>query len=293
MDKMKVLVEHGANPFLLSNLDANILHAAAESKTDYGLVGALEIWKRCPNQLNINQTNRWAETPLHVAAWCSAACVKLLLEAGASPSIRQEDGQVPLHCAGLSGKGPDRRDIVFLLCSTESREHINIQDADGRPPLFDFLDDSECVEILIKHGAQMDLIDNLGMTFFHHACIQDESDALRTVLRLNADPLIATKEDYEGDTPLMKALYHQSVECALVLLELEYIGDIVGKNGWAVIHYAAKIGDVDLLEAVMKHPSFVRDMKTADGMTVDSVAMEAGTWCGRVKYLVRKYNSLA
>ncbi len=290
---MKILVDHGADPFLLSNLDANILHAAAESKIDQGLAGALEIWRRYPDQLNINQANRWAETPLHVAAWCSAACVKLLLEAGADPDAQQEDGQVPLHCAGLSGRGPDRQKIVSLLCGAGSRHHINTQDVDGRPPVFDFIDDVNCLEMLVSHDARLDLYDYSGKNIFHHICIQGESDALRTLLRFAEDPINATMKDHDGNTPLIEALCHGNIDCALILLELEDVGDIIGKDGWAPVHYAAKIGDVDLLEAILKHPSFIKGMKTIDGKSIDTVAMEAGMWFGEVKALVRKYNSLS
>ena len=144
---MQILMDHGANPFLLSNLNANILHAAAEAKTSKGLIGALEIWRRFPNELNIEQANRWEETPLHMAACRSLGCVQLLLEAGADSNARQEDQQVPLHCAGLSERGEDRRRVVNLLCAAGSdKGHINAQDVDGRPPIFDFLDDSKCVE---------------------------------------------------------------------------------------------------------------------------------------------------
>lgn len=295
VDKMNVLTEHGADPFLLSNLNANILHSAAESKTDHGLAGALEIWKRYPDQLNINQSNKWGETPLHVASWSSPACIKLLLQAGANPNAQQEDGQVPLHCVGLvklSGRGRDRRESVSLLCNAESSTHINIQDVDGRPPIFEFLDDSEIIETLISHGARLDLSDKLGRNLFHHASIQDESDALKTVLNMGVDLAIATKKDQAGNTPLIEALCHSNTDCAMLLLELENVGDIVGKDGWAAVHYAAKIGDVDLLNAVLEHPSFVKGMKTNDGKTVDNVAMEAGTWCGKVKDLIRKYNSM-
>lgn len=38
-----MLVAHGADPAILSNLNANILHAASESKTNNGLVGVLEV----------------------------------------------------------------------------------------------------------------------------------------------------------------------------------------------------------------------------------------------------------
>lgn len=289
---MKILVEHGADPLLLSNLDANILHAAAESKINRGLAGALDIWKRCPDQLNINQANKWAETPLHLAAWSTAACVKLLLEAGAEPDVRQEDGQVPLHCAGLSGRGPDRREIVSLLCSAKSKNHINSQDVDGRPPIFDFLDDPECIKILIHHGARLDLTDDSGKSVFHHACKQDESEALRIMLRLADDTTIPAVKDHEGNSPLMEALCNSSIDCAMVLLELEDVGDIISKDGWAAVHYAAKIGDADLLEVVFKHPSFMKGMKTMDGKRVDIVAMQAGTWSGKVKDLVRNYDYL-
>ena len=118
-------MDNGADPFILSNLEANILHAAAESKILDGLVGALEICKCYPQQLNINQANRWGETPLHVAAWGSVRCVEFLLKAGADRNVRQEDKQVPLHCAGLSARGETRREIVQLLCGGESSPQIN------------------------------------------------------------------------------------------------------------------------------------------------------------------------
>ncbi|KAL7625834.1 hypothetical protein AAE478_005057 [Parahypoxylon ruwenzoriense] len=292
LDEMKILVEYGADPLILSNLDANILHAAAESKIDRGLFGALKIWKRCPDRLNINQANRWAETPLHVASWSSAACVKLLLEAGADPGLKEENGQVPLHCAGLSEQSPDRREIVTLLCKTETNEHINAQDFDGRPPIFDFLDDPECVEILIRHGAGLAITDYSGKNAFHHTCIQGESETLAALLRLSNEPDAVRAKSDDGNTPLIEALSMSNIECAMTLLKLDDVGDTVGKDGWAPVHYAAKIGDADLLSAVLKHPTFTKATKTLDGKRADVVAMEAGNWHGKVKDLVREYDSL-
>jgi len=293
LEKMRILVDHGANPFILSNLDANILHAAAESRTISGLDGALDIWKLHPTQLNINQANRWAETPLHVAAWGSVGCVKRLLEAGADRGVRQEDKQVPLHCAGLSRRGEVRRKIVALLCGGENGPHVNAQDVDGRPPIFDFLDDPVCIHALMQHGARLDLLDSSGKSAFHHTCMQDESDALRTLLRLSPPgSVIVTVKDHDGNTALTQALRHGSIDCAMVLLELDHIGDVVGQDGWALVHHAAKLGDVDVLGAVLRHPSFAKGMKTIDGKTAEVVAMEAGYWSGEVKTLLRKYNSV-
>lgn len=295
VDKMKILLDHGADPFVLSNLDANIIHAAAESKTLNGLIGALEIWERHPQRLNINQANRWAETPLHVAAWGSVECVRLLLEAGADPSVRQEDQQVPLHCAGLSTQGSIRREIVALLCGRDDgKSHINAQDVDGRPPMFDFLDDPQCIEMLIDAGARLDLLDTSGKSAFHHACIQDENESLELLLRLSPpDSVMVTVKDHDGNSALIQALLHGSLDSAMTLLKLGNVGDIVGQDGWAAVHHAAKLGNADVLEAVLKHSSFVKGMETIDGKSVEVVAMEAGNWCGKVKELLRRYNTVS
>ena len=292
-DKIQTLMYHGANPFILSNLDANILHAAAESKVLGGLEDALDVWRRYPDQLNINQRNQWGEAPLHVAAWGSVPNVKILVEAGADRNARQEDGQVPLHCTGMTVKGKARRQIIDLLCTGDDSGQINAQDTDGRPPLFDFLDDASCVQMLLNYGASLDLLDETGRSAFHHTCIQDNKETLEILLRLSRPgSVLVTVKDHEGNSALVLALKNRSRSCALVLLELDDVGDMVGQDGWAAVHHAAKLGDGEVLEAVLHHPRFVRGMKTIDGKTAEEVAMEAGTWCGDIKALLRRHNSI-
>jgi ankyrin repeat protein len=295
-EKMKILIENGADPFIQSNLNANIIHAAVESNALQSLAYALEICKCYPDRLNIDQANVWGESPLIMAAQgCLVDCVRLLLEAGADRNIRQENQQVALHYAGLSKRGNARRATVTLLCEGENQScaHINAQDEDGRSPVFDFLDDSECMEILVRRGARLDLLDKTGKSVFHHVCIQDENEQLRTLLRLSPDPeMILREKDIDGNTALIEALRHGSVDSAITLLGYDDVGDVVGQGGWAAVHYAAKLGDPDLLEMVLKHPSFEKGLTTGDDKTVQIVAMESGNWCGRVKELVRKYNSI-
>ena len=294
LEEMRVLIRHGADPFVLSNLDANILHAAAESKSISGLDCALDIWRRYPRQLDISQANHWGETPLHVAAWGSLNAVRKLLEAGADRGVRQENDQVPLHCAGLSERGHVRRKIAALLCEGEDIAHVNSQDVDGRPPIFDFLDDPICTQILVKHGASLELLDKLGRSVFHHACIQDEGHTLKTLVQaLPPGSVMVTVKDHDGDTALIQALRHGSIDCAMVLLRLDDIGDIVGQEGWSAVHHAAKLGDTAVLAAVLQHRSFVKGSRTIDGKTAEVVAMEAGNWCGEVKNLLRMYNTMA
>ncbi|KAG5293933.1 ankyrin repeat protein [Histoplasma capsulatum G186AR] len=295
-DKMKILVNTGADPFIKSNLNANILHAAVESNALESLSYALEIHKRYPDLLNIDQSNVWGESPLIMAAQgCLVGCVKLLLEAGADPNVRQENQQVALHYAGLSDRGEKKCETVALLCdaSNTAKLDIDAQDEDGRPPIFDFVDDMECMKCLTQHGAKLDLLDNSGNSIIHHACMQGESDSLEALLQLPGDgKLILTRKNNDGNTALIEALRHESIDCAAILLELDDVGDIVGQDGWAAVHYAAKLGDQILLKAVLKHPTFTRGMKTRDGKTARVIAMEAGHWQGETKDLLNRYNAL-
>lgn len=292
-DKMKILVQNGADPFIQSNLSFSIIHSAVESNACESLRYALEISKNHPDQLNINQANVWGETPLIMAAQgCRVGCVKLLLDAGADRNIRQENQQTALHYAGLSDRAGLRRETVMLLCNQNGTElAIDAQDEDGRPPIFDFLDDTECLKIFIEHGARLDLSDNAGNNIFHHACIQGELDSLKILQQLsgNAKDVVRMKNQ-AGNTALIEALRHTNVECAMVLLTLQDVGDMVGQEEWAAVHYAAKLGDTGLLEAVMTHPGFVRGMKTGDGKTARVVAMEAGNWQGETRQLLNTYN---
>jgi Ankyrin repeats (many copies) len=91
-DKMKILIDAGADPFIMSNLNANIIHAALESNALESLAYSLKISKDHPTRLNIDHPNIWGETPLIMAAQgCLVDCVRLLLEAGANKNVRQEN----------------------------------------------------------------------------------------------------------------------------------------------------------------------------------------------------------
>lgn len=166
----------------------------------------------------------------------------------------------------MTARGKVRRQIIDLLCMGSNGDHINTQDINGRPPLFDFLDDASCVEMLINYGASLDLLDETGKSAFHYACIQDNEETLAALLRLSRPgSVLVTVKDHDGNSALILALSHRSRCCALMLLKLDDVGDMVGQNGWAAIHHAAKLGDCKVLEAVLQHRNYMRGMTTIDG----------------------------
>ncbi|KAI0506443.1 ankyrin repeat-containing domain protein [Xylaria bambusicola] len=290
--EMRTLVKYGANCSILSNLGANIIHAAVESKVSGGLETALKIRHMCPDELDINQANSWGETAVHIASCISASCVQLLLDAGADPNIQDENGRVALHFAASSDREVERPKVITALCIAMGAKHINTQDLHGRPPLFDYLNDRECVETMIQHGAKVDVTDNDGKNAFHHACTQGEHGALEVMLKMTNSPGPLVARDNLGNTPLIEALSNSSVDCAMTLLQRNDVGSLIGKDGWSPIHYATKIGDPELLYAVCRHRSFKKSAKTLDGKSAKVVAMEAETWNGRIKELILEHDCL-
>ena len=136
------------------------------------------------------------------------------------------------------------------------------------------------------------MLDTSGKSLYHHACVQNESAGLKQLLRLSPESHPVKVKDHDWNTALIESLRHGSVESAMVLLKHDDVGDVVGQGGWSTNRYAARLGSVDVLEAVLRHPNFVKGMRTIDGETAQTVAMEAGNWCGKVKDLLRNYNSM-
>jgi len=143
------------------------------------------------------------------------------------------------------------------------------------------------VKILVQHGARLDISDTMGEITLHHICIQDKSDTLETIFRLTSDPTIATLADHDGNTPLLDCLSHGSHACAMALLELEDIGQMIDIYGWYAAHHAVKMGNTEILKAVLKHSSSVKGVKTLEGKSLETIAMEASTWFGSIKSLIR------
>jgi ankyrin repeat protein len=292
-EQMEILISNNTNPFILSPMERNALHIAAESKRSDVLSFVLDIWENNKDILDINKADHWMETPLHVAAQNSEKCVELLLAKGVDPNARQENGQVALHYASICPKQDERLAILNHLVSVDGIQ-VDFQDEDGRTPVFEFLDSPACVQLLVKNGADLSISDNTRSTVVHYACIEDEVEALETILELSSDPGAATRINNSGNTPLLEAFSHRGRSCVRYLLERQNSGySVAGKDGWSAIHHAAKWGDADILKAVLTHPQFKRGQKTADGKSAEQIAKEGCMWKDKVKELLKRYDSLA
>ena len=285
--KLETLVRHGADPFTISDKGRSALHQASESKCADVMEYILSIppWEH--ERFDINRHDYWGETPLHIAASGSAACVALLLDHGAKRDALQEDKQTTLHYAAYS-PASEKRTLVDLL-TKDSGSHINLADEDGCTPVHYYADAPDCLTLLADRGADLTHRGSTGKTVIHHACIKNQPESLALLLQRTPQEQ-ATLRDHSGTTPMGYALQH-SAACAKILLDADAIANADGADGWHLVHHAAHLGDVNFLEAVLQRPSFRRCRKTLDGKTSAEVAMQAGTWSGKIKELLLEHDS--
>ncbi|MFH1718217.1 MAG: ankyrin repeat domain-containing protein [Planctomycetota bacterium] len=159
-----------------------------------------------------NNTWRRVYTPLQRAAITGRTeAVKLLLEAGANISVKDDRGQTLLHLI-LDMRNSDynqyrlSKDTVELLLA--KGEDVNLKDNDGRTPLHLAAesDDRDIVGFLLDKGAKIDEKDDeSGFTALHHAARFGNKNVAELLITNGAD--INTK-DKQGHTPLYIAVNH-------------------------------------------------------------------------------------
>lgn len=298
LDEMNTLLEHDADPFLISPMKRNALHQAAESKCPEIMERVLKIppYGDDNEWFDINSQDRWGETPLHIAAEGSAELVKLLLTYDAQRDIRTKDKKIPLHYASHA-KGTERYKIVDVLSEArgevidireengeqidmhkDKEKEIDMRDKSGKTPIFDILDTPDCVQLLLDRGASTSLLDDKARSVFHHACMENQSESLKILLKApQTETEIVSSPDEDGDVPLAKAFEFKSMECIKVLLEFNAIGDMNEKDGSTLAHRAAKLGDHDVLKCVFEHPTYKKGVKNSKGKSLLEVAYDNST----------------
>ncbi|MFQ6039423.1 MAG: sigma-70 family RNA polymerase sigma factor [Candidatus Poribacteria bacterium] len=177
----------------------------------------------------VNARNENDQTPLHRAAYRGhKAIAELLIEKGADVNARDKNGQTPLHQLAYIST---MTDIAGLLI--DAGADINAKDNDGNTPLF-----------LSLSQQHQKLRGNWAYTDFHGLLIDkgSELDVFAAAL-CNAGRL--------------EKLFQENPDLANARR---------GPDGWTPLHYAADVGNFDIVKIILKYGADV-NAQDAKGRT--------------------------
>lgn len=198
----------------------------------------LQKIKDMVNAKNINWEARTkgGQTPLHVAA--SKGLVKwakyLMMEMNVDPTIKDERGLTPADVALKEG----HLELFHALCETAARRGFDVKTDALLSTVLAAEDDYrlrqpwvEAIKAYDWSLATVNKQDEEGKTPLYIASGTDQHDVVRALLRVGADPNIASNE---GNTPLMEAIFVEDGEIIRMLRAKDAKTNAKNKAGHSV-----------------------------------------------------------
>ena len=160
-------------------------------------------------KLNINMRGNSGGTVLHlVVKEGYLEFAKKLIQAGASKTIKDYEGYLPLHYAVQSQK----KELIRLLVDENT---VKVKDNEGETALDKAVKEGhlEIVEILIYAGADPSDQNKKGQTSLHHAVLLEHEYLIEYLMTQDA----INKPDNNGQTPLELATQIKNEEIIEIL----------------------------------------------------------------------------
>lgn len=152
-------------------------------------------------------------TALHFAAiYAGSPMVKIFIELGLNPNIRNRYNEAPLHLAAYEGNF----DAVVALVDSEAA--IDCANNEGTTPLIwaAYAGREKICEKLIAAGAQVNNTDFLGNTAMHYAAYGNQTHVISLLYEKGAR---VSSKNHDGETPLEFAIKNGQAEAAKMLMK--------------------------------------------------------------------------
>ena len=236
--------------------------------------------ENCGVEINALTTRR--QTPLYIAAEVGhAEVIAVLLEHGADPFIRDEDGRSPLWIASFEGNA----EVADVLLSNVREKQLG-----GGTPSPHFVDlatntlstplqaaarngYAKVCTLLIARGADVRLANVRMNTALHNAAVSGSQEVIRALLRAGANP---NAQDNDGHTPLYFAAYHMQDGAVQELLDGNADPSPPGPRGWTPLMAAVQRGCHKAVEALVKANADLEARTEQHAATALYIAAQSG-----------------
>ncbi|GFF45116.1 putative ankyrin repeat protein RF_0381 [Aspergillus lentulus] len=199
IDIMQFLLDHGANPSLTDYNGHILIHDMRRLSTlilqKLWRAGAVFDSRPMPRGL----------TPLFYAAWLGREdAARILLEAGADPSIQTESGETVLQRAVSGNHINVVRLLLHVGVDVNVRELLHGHTAVLKAAYWGA---DDCLRLLVKAGADVSAVDYDGHNALHLAVMMGHESTVKLLLKEGVD---TSARDNQGHIPLDCAVTNEN-----------------------------------------------------------------------------------
>ncbi len=261
-DMTALLLEMGADANQ-QNSDGNTpLMTAIESRNEPA-VRLLLAYGADMHMHNFNQV-----TPLQRALLAGAVPTSWLVNPD-TWMASDAHGNTALHIAVQVGSSSDV--LEYCLKTGADTEAANRY---GNTPLHDAMTASSltAAAYLMNQGADLFAVNHMGKTPIDILFSRGTED-IRSLL----DPALVNRTDAQGNTLLHVASRSSLPDAASLLLSLGADPDVINREGYAPVHYAARLDSIPLLQTLTQHNANLNLPAEKNGSTAVHEAVAYGS----------------
>ncbi|XP_046337771.2 ankyrin repeat domain-containing protein 17-like [Haliotis rufescens] len=264
---VELLVSKGADVSLLDKGNNNLLHLACRG-------GNVEVVKFVLSQgtLSINSRGWEKMTPVITAADKGhKEVVELLVNEGADVTLVNKKGDNLLHSASRGG----HVEVVKFVLS-QGTLSINSRGWKRMTPAMTAADKGhkEVVELLVRKGADVSLLDIGHDTLLHLACRGGHVEVVKFVL--SQGMVSINSRGWEKMTPVITAAEKGHKEVVELLVKEGADVTLVNKKGDNLLHSASRGGHVEVVKFVLSQGTLSINSRGWKRMTPAMTAADKG-----------------
>ncbi|KAF4887024.1 Ankyrin-2 [Colletotrichum fructicola] len=205
------LLEKGVDPNAKDDSERAPLHWAALN----GKIDLTSLLLTTPG-IDVDVKGRWGWNAFHFAADSGKSgevqVSELLIHAGVDALLADVDDWLPIHVAARASFDVD----LLQLLWERGPDSLKARTDDGRIALHFARGRHKALEWLLKHGSEIDAVDDNGDTTLMLSAIRGSGKAVRVLLEHGANPMLVHSE---GETALHDAAYAGVVEVGEALIQ--------------------------------------------------------------------------
>lgn len=269
-DLARILLEKGASPDLTEYRDFTPLSLSAED----GFTKTVELLLAHGAQVNLrtditSDTGGWTAVCI-AAEYDQPDIVKLLVDAGASLSLKSNNGSTPLHVATAS--------TARVLLQYRKRLNIDEQNQYKMTPLhcaIEFSPGSELAKLLIDSGANLNLADQDGDTPLSLAAYAGRYDVVKMLLN-EEDCSKGLVSPHAKAAVHRAAAWNQNLDIVKLLLENGADVNQIGTNAaGSPLQAACQNKEIakEMIECFLEHGADLLEQVGTRGFVISTAAV--------------------